>query len=123
MFGLITKWVALVLLAIYSLVDVAQHAWIGLGWMWTGAAVAAFAIRVPILSHVGTWIEERREQAETERRQKETTARREAENRRNQSIDPILEKISRHGMQSLSREERAILERARLELLKREGRK
>lgn len=122
-FGLITKWVALVFLVVLSLADMAQHQWAALGWMWTGAAVAAFAIRIPFLSRFGEWMEERQEQAALEQRQKEFTAKREAEERRHQSIDPILEKISKHGMQSLTKDERAVLERARLELLKREGRK
>ena len=121
MFGLITKWVALVFLAIWTLADMAQHDWVGLGWMWAGAAVAAFAIRIPFLSRFGEWVEERRQQAVADQIRKEATAKRDAEDRRNQSIDPILEKISKQGMQSLTKEERAVLERARLELLKREG--
>ena len=38
------------------------------------------------------------------------------------SVDPVLEKISKHGMSSLTQSERATLERARASLLKRKGR-
>ncbi len=37
-----------------------------------------------------------------------------------ESIDPILEKISKHGMASLTKSEKARLEKARAELIEKE---
>ncbi|HEY8965036.1 MAG TPA: DUF6576 domain-containing protein, partial [Candidatus Methylacidiphilales bacterium] len=110
-----------------SLVYVARGEWIELLMLWAAIGVAFLAIRFPV---VGEWLNDLREKQERAKAEKErakavavVAQKKAAETRRNQSIDPILEKISKSGMQSLTREERAVLEEARKELLRRDGSK
>ena len=120
LFGFLAKWVALVLVSIYALLDVAAHNWPHLAVLASGIAVAAFAIRAPFFSEWMDWLAERQEQKQLLRIQQQIAAQKQTEARQTQSIDSILEKISSQGMRSLTRDERQILERARLELLKRD---
>jgi len=122
-FGLIAKWVAVVLVALNTLLCVAYHQWPQLAILWAGVGVAGAAIRIPFVSGFITWIEEKQERDRQLRVQAKIAERKRIEERRNQSIDPILDKIARQGIQSLTRDEREQLEQARLELLKRDQRK
>ncbi len=122
-FGLLAKWVAIVLVALNSLLCVAYHQWAELAILWAGIGVAVTAIRIPFVANFVTWIEERQERERQLRLQAQIAERKRIEERRNQSIDPILDKIAKQGIQSLTRDEREQLEQARLELLKRDQRK
>ena len=127
LFGVQAKWMAVGFAAVSTLIDIAYHEWIDLLVLWTALGVAVAAIRFPFL---GAWLNdlrEKQEQAKLERERAKVAAvvaeKKASEARRHQSIDPILDKISKTGMQSLTREERLVLEEARKELLRRDGAK
>lgn len=121
-FGLAAKWVALITFSLIALIDVADHRWVDLAALSAGVGAAAFAIKVPFVSEILEWFRLRRDRRAFAAQQKQAEQKL-LEDRRHQSIDPILEKISRHGIQSLTREERLVLERARLELIKRDAKR
>ena len=122
-FGLLAKWVAVILVALNTLLCVAYHQWPQLAILWASIGVAALAIRIPFVSGFITWIEEKQERDRQLHIQTQVAERKRIEERRNQSIDPILDKIAQQGIQSLTRDEREQLEQARLELLKRDQQK
>jgi len=134
LFNIPVKWFAWGTVGVATLIGVASHDWIALLMLWSALTVTYLAIRLPFL---GEWLnalrekQERtkvdRERARAERERAKAAAvleqKKAEENRRHQSIDPILEKISKTGMQSLTRDERLVLEEARKELLRRDGAK
>jgi membrane associated rhomboid family serine protease len=111
-----------VLLAIFSLIDLADHSFASLFMLWASAGVGYVGMRVigagRGLTWLTDWLEER--QAKKLARQRNFKVLKDA--RANESIDEILEKISKHGVGSLDARERAALERARTNLLKRDQR-
>ncbi len=127
LFGVPAKWMALGFAAVSTLIDVAGHAWIDILVLWSALAVTYLAIRFPFLGEWLNALREKQERAKAERERAKAAAvltqKKAEENRRHQSIDPILEKISKTGMQSLTRDERLVLEEARKELLRRDGAK
>jgi hypothetical protein len=113
---------AWILLAIFTLVDLAADDFPAIFMLWTSSGVGFFAMKLIGVSN-GTgwltdWMEERRVRRLAQKHQikvlKDTQA--------SESIDEILEKISKHGVGSLTAKERAALERARTKLLKRDER-
>jgi membrane associated rhomboid family serine protease len=124
LFGIVAKWMAVVLLGLFSIVCIANHAWFSLSHLWLTVGVAWSMLR---MAGVGggfewfnwyqTWRMEKNEKRVQARRQRHQRARREAE----QSVDAILEKISQQGMASLTPAERGVLERARQKLVQRDG--
>ena len=120
-FSFQAKWVALVLLAIYSLQDIAYRAWPQLGVLWLASACAVAVLHFAGVSNAsfGAWLPERDEEPAPRRpRVKRREEPEEAD--LHESIDPLLEKISRHGIGSLTKGERLRLEQAREALLDRE---
>jgi len=119
--NLTTKGWAWVLLAIYSLIDLSSHDWSGLIVLWACAGVGYGGMRFIGAGYgmgwLTDWIEERRAQQLARKhniklvQDKKTT----------ESIDAILDKISKQGVGSLDTQERAALERARMNLLKRDN--
>lgn len=118
------KWVAVVLFAIYTLAYLAGRQWISLGVLWLECAVAILMMRRAGVmgAQFESWIPIEREEEPAPR-----LARRRPEALPepdlHESIDPLLEKISRHGIGSLTRRERQRLEQARSDLLEREKRR
>ena len=122
MFGIQARWIAIGLLGIATLQMVAYRQWIDLLIQWWECLVAALWLmrergttfslpalpRLPSVRRI-----ERRPRAPQHP---------EAEPGLHDSIDPILEKIARHGIGSLTRGEREKLERARAALLEKERR-
>jgi hypothetical protein len=111
-----------VLLAVCSLIDLAVHDFTAIFMLWASSGVAYASMR---LMGVGSgmnwltdWIEERR----TLKQVKQANIRVLEDRKEEESIDEILEKISKHGVASLDARERAALERARANLLKRDSR-
>lgn len=111
-----------IMLALFSLINLAVHDFTSLFMLWTSSAVGYLGMRilgagtgVPWLSD---WIENR--QAAKLARQHDIKILKDTKT--NESIDDILEKISKHGVGSLDAKERAALERARTNLLKRDQR-
>jgi membrane associated rhomboid family serine protease len=122
-FGTMTAAIwAYALLGVYSVVDIAWRDWIGLTVLWIDAAVGYFGMRLVGAGYgfdwLTDWIEERRARQLALKHNikvlKDTQA--------SESIDQILEKISKQGVGSLDARERAALERARANLLKRDQR-
>jgi membrane associated rhomboid family serine protease len=118
--NLTAKGWAYALLAVLSLANVAYHQWIDLGALWCDAGIAYAGMRLigagRGMTWLTDWLEERQAKKLARQRNfkvlKDTTA--------TESIDAILEKISKHGVGSLDSRERAALERARTNLLKRD---
>jgi membrane associated rhomboid family serine protease len=111
---------AYVLLGAYSVADIAWHDWVGLGVLWIDAVVGYFAMRLIGggygFSWLMDWLDERRTRRLAAKHQIKVMKDAQA----SESLDQILEKISKHGVGSLTSKERAALERARSNLLKRD---
>ncbi len=120
--NLTAKGWAYALLAVLSLANIAYHDWISLGALWCDAAVGYAGMRLigagRGLTWLTDWLEER--QAKKLARQRNFKVLKDA--KETESIDEILEKISKEGVGSLNARERAALERARTMLLKRDQR-
>ncbi len=118
--NLTTKGWAWVLLAIYTLIDIAGHNWAGLIVLWSCGAIGYLGMRLVGagrgLTWLTDWIDERRSQRLARQRNIKVLEDRKS----TESIDAILEKISKQGVGSLDAQERAALERARTKLLKRD---
>lgn len=122
-FGIVAKWIALALLAIYSLQHLASHNWTGMLTLWVGAGFAWAFIRHErghfSLPDLRFW--KRKPRFEVVRSGTgRSSAPRESEPP--SDMDALLDKIKKSGMASLTAKERARLEAAREELLKRDRR-
>ncbi|WP_231363751.1 rhomboid family intramembrane serine protease [Verrucomicrobium sp. 3C] len=120
LFGITAKWYAIVLLALYVLIDISAHAWTPLLMLSVASGIAYLSVRMPDVSGMRFWGREwttrTRPVTSAPTRQKGTKA-------TGESIDSILDKISRSGIASLSKAEREALERARKALLRKEQQK
>jgi membrane associated rhomboid family serine protease len=118
------KWVAAILLAIYSLAYLASRDWTNLGVLWLECSCAVLMMR---RAGVGAAQFESWLPADRDDEQPRLPARKRREElpepNLHDSIDPLLEKISRHGIGSLTKRERQRLEQARSDLLEREKRR
>ena len=111
-----------ILLGVSSLIDYALHDYTAIFMLWSCSVVGYLAMRL-VGAGQGTnwlvnWLEERRSQRQIKQHQFKVVQDRKA----TESIDAILEKISKHGVGSLDARERAALEKARASLLKRDQR-
>jgi membrane associated rhomboid family serine protease len=121
-FGILAKWAAIALFAVYTLIALASNNWPQLTVLWTSAMVATFSMKSNWLAGLTDWLEDyktRQTQARREQRRKiaEFVA-----HEQEKTIDDILDKISKQGLPSLTIAERATLEKTRLELLKKDKR-
>ena len=120
--NLTAKGWAYALLAVLSLADIAFRQWIDLGALWCDAAIGYGGMRLigggRGMTWLTVWLEER--QAKKLARKHKIKILKDANV--TVSIDAILEKISKHGVGSLDAGERAALERARTNLIKRDQR-
>jgi membrane associated rhomboid family serine protease len=111
-----------ILLALSTLLDMVAHDEVSIFVLWTCAAVAYVSMRLVGAAHgsnwLSNWLEERRSERLMRRHQFKVVQDKKA----TESIDAILEKISKHGVGSLDARERAVLEQARTKLLKRDQR-
>ena len=111
---------AWVLLATYSLMDVAYHYWTALLVLWMCSGIGYFAMRLAGagrgMAWLTDWLEERRAQKLIRQHNFKIVKDKQA----TESIDAILDKISRQGVDSLNAQERATLEQARMKLLERD---
>jgi hypothetical protein len=124
-FGMEARWIALVLMAIFSLQFLAANSWPELAILWWGCSVAALWLRFEGVSNLqfsGVSAFLRRKDSERKLRVVRKQADPSPEPEVHDSIDPILEKIARQGIGSLTRGEREKLERARTALLEKERR-
>jgi rhomboid family protein len=111
---------AFALLAVLSLFDIAYHDWISLGALWCDAGIGYVGMRMIGAGYGMTWLTEWIEDRQARRLANQRQIRVLKDAKASESIDEILEKISKQGIGSLSASEKATLERARANLLKRD---
>jgi len=116
------KWVALILLAIYSLQLLAYHVWPELAVLWLCVALTYSFVQLrgagPELAWVRDW-QSRWRSRRSLRVVPRSTVRHVVEPEDvYDTIDPVLDKISKSGIGSLTASERRALDRARNRLLK-----
>jgi membrane associated rhomboid family serine protease len=116
------KWVFVILAAIGTLSGLAAHAWQDLVVLWTSIGLAFFFIELRGAGPELTWLNTAKSWLRPKPKlyivQKPTARRVVEPDDVYSSIDPILDKISKSGMGSLTETERKILERARNQLMK-----
>lgn len=116
-------WFTAALLGIISLMYLADRQWLPLGLLWLSTGIAAVYVRslgvatgFGFFDRIHEWLEQRR----MERIAQQNNIRLIKQQEKVESIDAILDKISKHGMGSLTPIEKKILERASDELIKRD---
>jgi membrane associated rhomboid family serine protease len=111
-----------ILLAISTLVDLMVRDFGAIFMLWTCSATAFLVMRLVGAGHglnwLTDWLDERRNRRLARNRQFKVVR----EKKATESLDAILDKISKHGVASLNSQERAVLEEARTNLLKRDER-
>ncbi len=122
-FGITAKWYAIVLLALYVLIDISAHAWTPLLMLSVASGIAYLSVRMPNVSWLSSWGERWRKRGRTFSAPRPPTPSKGGTHAPVESIDTILDKISRNGIGSLTKSEREALERARKALLRKEQRK
>jgi membrane associated rhomboid family serine protease len=120
--NLTAKGWAYALLAVLSLVNIAFHQWPDLGALWCDAAVGYLGMRLIGAGRGMTWLTDWIEDRQAARLARQHNIKVLKDAKETESIDDILEKISKQGVGSLDARERAALERARTNLLKRDQR-
>jgi hypothetical protein len=119
---LVTKWVALIFVAAYSLQLLAYHGWSELAVLWMSVGLAYGFVQLRSAGPELAWLTEwnaRRSSKRSLRVVPSPPARRVVEPENiYESIDPLLDKISKSGIGSLTASERRALDRARNRLLK-----
>jgi rhomboid family protein len=116
------KWVFAILAAIGTLSALAAHDWSDLVVLWTSIGVAFSFIEFRGAGPELIWLENLKSRMRPKPKlyvvQKSSARRMPEPEDVYSSIDPILDKISKSGMSSLTENERKILDRARNRLLK-----
>lgn len=115
------KWMTLILAAIYTLQLLAFHAWTDLAVVWISIATAFFFIRLRGVGPELVWWENFKTRLQPKPKFKivpKQPPTRHEEDDVYESIDPILDKIAKSGIGSLTPNERRMLDRARNRLLK-----
>jgi hypothetical protein len=136
--GILAKWMAWGALAAYTLGCLAFNWWGNLSVLWASAAVAYYGTRYAGVGESFSLFSSLRDRfpkrtvpngvkprLKPRRLLAETTSSSSGNGGGNmvdvhESIDPLLDKISKHGLASLTSSERAALERARVSLLRKE---
>jgi membrane associated rhomboid family serine protease len=130
-FGLLAKWIAFAVLGIWTLGFLAHDSFPELVVLWGSVLVAFFGTRYAsigsggfsVLGTIRDQLPQRTVVSGVKPRLKPRRAldtQSEPPSDVHDSIDPLLEKISRHGLASLTHGERATLEKARASLLRKE---
>jgi membrane associated rhomboid family serine protease len=118
------KWVALTLAAVYTLQLIAYRDWSGLAVLWVSMAAAFLFIRSRGAGPELEWWNDLKSRWQPKPKfqvvpRSSSTPRRVVESENvHESIDPVLDKISKQGLNSLTALERRALDRARNRLLK-----
>ena len=122
---LTAKWVAIASLVLSSAIDLSSSAWISLGELWLISGFSFGYIR--FLQRGGEWPSfhfplRRRPKLRVVQKPKARShpSVREVAGSETAEIDPLLDKIAKHGLNSLTAQERAALERARAKLLEKD---
>jgi membrane associated rhomboid family serine protease len=116
------KWIALIFAALYSLQLLAYHVWPQLAVLWLSLGAAFLFVRLRGIGPELVWWETLKMRLRPKPKFKvvprEPVARPPEPDDVYASIDPLLDKISKHGIASLTAGERRALDRARARLLK-----
>jgi membrane associated rhomboid family serine protease len=116
------KWVAFILSAIGTLAALANHDWASIIMLWTTIATALVFIRLRGVGPELVWWSDLKMRWRPKPKfhvVPRSASRRVVEPENvHESIDPVLEKISKQGINSLTASERRALDRARARLLK-----
>ena len=116
------KWVALALAAVSTLQLLAYRQWSSMAVLWASIAAAFFFIRLRGIGPELVWWDDLKSRWRPKPKfhvVPRAAPRRAAEPENvHESIDPVLEKISKQGINSLTASERRALDRARTRLLK-----
>jgi len=116
------KWVALVLVGIGTLAALAAHDWAGMIMLWATIATAITFVRLRGIGPELVWWSDFKSRWQPKPKFQvvpRSAPRRVVEPENvHESIDPVLEKISKQGINSLTASERRALDRARTRLLK-----
>lgn len=121
-FSIQARWIGIAAIGIYTLMMMSDHSWVLLAVMWGSCFVGALwlaregvsSVSFLAIPSLGQLIRQRRS------RRSLRVVPREKPGEDIESIDPILEKIARQGIASLTKAEREKLERARAALLDKE---
>jgi hypothetical protein len=116
------KWVALILAGIGTLAALANHDWASIIMLWTTIATAVAFIRLRGIGPELVWWSDLKSRWRPKPKfqvvQRSTPRRVVEPENVHDSIDPVLDKISKQGINSLTASERRALDRARARLLK-----
>lgn len=116
------KWIALILIAIGTLMALADHAWTEMILLWSTVAVAFFYTGSRGVGSELEWWSAIKEKVQPKPKfhvvPRERPRRTVEPENVYESIDPILDKIAKSGINSLTANERRALDRARNQLLK-----
>jgi len=119
---IMAKWVALIFVAAYSLSLLAYHRWAELAVLWLSVGIAWGFIHLQSAGLEMNWLSGWTSRWRSRRNLRvvpSPTPRRAGEQEDiYDTIDPVLEKISKSGISSLTASERRMLDRARNRLLK-----
>jgi membrane associated rhomboid family serine protease len=122
---LTAKWVAIASLVLSSAIDLSSSDWVSLGELWLISGFSFGYIR--FLQRGGEWPSfhlpiRRRPRLRVVQKPKSRSrpSVMEAAGSETAEIDPLLDKIAKHGLSSLTAQERAALERARAKLLEKD---
>jgi len=121
-FGLLAKWIAVILVAVYTLIALAYHNWLeGLSlWATTGLAFAFVRHQQGRLTLPRLRLPRRAPKLRLLQGGDAPVAAKPLGRSSMAEVDALLDKIARSGVSSLTAKERATLDSARAELLKRE---
>jgi membrane associated rhomboid family serine protease len=124
MFGIAARWFAIILVALYSVQALAFGDLPLLVSLWasTGAAVLYIRWHRGQLTLPSVNVFQRKPKLSVVRAEPARTSRAMPAEDEVDEIDPLLDKIAKTGLDSLTAKERARLEKARAALMKREGR-
>jgi hypothetical protein len=109
-----------VLLGLSTLIDLAGHAYSAIFILWACSAVAYVSMRLAGAGYGTHWLTDWLEERRSQRLARQHNFKVVQDKKTTESIDAILEKISKQGVGSLDARERAALEQARTKLLKRD---
>lgn len=125
LFRIQAKWIATILVGIGTLAALATHDWAEMITLWTTSATALVFLRFRGIGPELVWwsnLKTRWQPRPKFRVVPRATSRQGVEPESvHESIDPILEKISKQGIKSLTPSERRLLDRARNRLLNKPG--
>jgi hypothetical protein len=118
------KWVALIFVAIGTLAALANHAWADLIALWATVITAVSFVHLRGAGPELEWWSNFKARLQPKPKfhivQRETPRRGAEPENIHESIDPVLDKISKYGINSLTASERRALDRARNRLLKKQ---